>query len=360
MGKLIKKSRLLNTPPGTMIYEGGSTSNKVKITVFDYDAGHFTETVVDDVEQCFTYKDKPTVTWINVDGLTRMDILEKLSHCYQLHHLVLEDILNINQRPKAEDFESYFYIVSKMVSMEEIKDEVNEEQVSILLGSNFVITFQEEKEGDVFDAIRQRIRKDQGRIRKMGADYLAYRLLDAIVDNYFIVLEKIGGKIETIEGSLLVEPNTGIVHTISALKRNLIFLRKSVWPLREVIRTVTQTDSPLIRPETLVYFRDIHDHAIQAVDTIEAFRDTASSMLDVYLSSMNHRLNEVMKVLTIIATIFMPLTFITGLYGMNFNTHASPYNMPELNWYYGYPFVLGTMVLVVSGMLYYFKRKGWF
>ncbi len=359
MGQLIKKSKLLNTPPGTLIYEGHSKRDKVKITVFDYSADHCTETVVDSVEQCFTYKDKPSVTWINVDGLSHIEVLEKLSDCYLLHHLVLEDILNVNQRPKAEDFGEYFYIVSKMLSLDERKDDITEEQVSILLGSNFVITFQEEKEGDVFDDIRGRIRKNQGRIRKMGADYLAYRLLDAIVDHYFVVLEKIGEKIETIEGSLLVKPDVNMVSTINALKRNLIFLRKSVWPLREVIRTVTQTDSPLIRPEAMIYFRDIHDHIIQAVDTIEAFRDTASSMLDVYLSSMNHRLNEVMKVLTIIATIFMPLTFITGLYGMNFNTHASPYNMPELNWPLGYPFVIAVILVVVLGMLYFFRKKGW-
>ena len=359
MGKLFKKSKDLNTPPGTLTYQGDSKSGKVKITVFDYDESHCTETELDSVEKCFTYKDKPTVTWINVDGLSRIDVLEKLSDYYLLHHLVLEDILNVNQRPKAEDFGSYFYIVSKMISMDAGKDEINEEQVSILLGSNFVITFQEEKEGDVFEEIRQRIRKGQGRIRKMGADYLVYRLLDSIVDNYFVVLEKIGEKIETIEESLLVDPNADTIHTINHLKRNLIFLRKSVWPLREVIRTVTQTDSSLMHEQSLVYFRDIHDHAIQAVDTIEAFRDTVSSMLDVYLSSMNHRLNEVMKVLTIIATIFMPLTFITGLYGMNFNTHVSIYNMPELNWAYGYPMVLGIIFLVVLGMLYYFKKRKW-
>lgn len=360
MAKLIKKSKTLGQPAGTLIYEGETKTSKAIITIFDYDEENCTEKIADTVEECFPFRDKPTVTWINVDGIHRIDILEKLSARYLVHHLVLEDILNINQRPKAEDFGEYIYVCAKMLSLDEAREDIIEEQVSILLGDNFVITFQEEKEGDAFDVIRERIRSNKGRIRKMKADYLAYALLDAIIDNYFVILEKLGEKIESIEESLVLQPNSTVLHSINKMKRNLIFLRKSVWPLREVIRTVTQTDSPLIREQSLAYYRDIHDHVIQAVDTIEAFRDTVTSMLDIYLSSLSHRLNEVMKVLTIITTIFMPLTFIAGIYGMNFKTSASRFNMPELDWPFGYLFVLLLMVTVVLGMILYFKKKKWF
>jgi len=360
MAKIIKKSKMFGQPPETLIYEGKPKTDKVKITIFDYDENECVEKEAGKIEECFPYKDKPTVTWINVDSLQHIDILEKLSACYLVHHLVLEDILDINQRPKAEDFGEYIYIAAKMLSFDETKDDIIEEQVSLILGDNFVITFQEEKEGDVFDVIRQRIRTGKGRIRKMKADYLAYALLDAIVDNYFVILEKVGEKIESIEESLVLKPDSAILHSINKMKRNLIFLRKTVWPLREVVRTVTQTDSPLIREQSLAYYRDIHDHVIQAVDTIEAFRDSVSSMIDIYLSSLSHRLNEVMKVLTIIATIFMPLTFLAGIYGMNFNTKVSRFNMPELNWFFGYFFALFLMAAVVIGMVMYFKKKKWF
>lgn len=360
MTKLIKKSKILGQPPETLLYEGKAKADKVKITVFDYDENICAEKVVNEVEECFHFKDKPSVTWINVDGLHRIDVLEKLSGCYLVHHLILEDILNINQRPKAEDFGKYIYIAAKMLSWDEANEDIIEEQVSIILGDNFVITFQEDREGDVFDVIRQRIRVGKGRIRKMKADYLVYALLDAIIDNYFVVLEKMSEKIESIEESLVVKPDPAVLSSINKTKRNLIFLRKSVWPLREVVRAITQSESALIREENLAYYRDIQDHIIQAVDTIEAFRDTVSGMLDIYLSSLSHHLNEVMKVLTIIATIFMPLTFIAGIYGMNFNVQSSRFNMPELNWPFGYLSVLSLMAIVASGMVMYFKNKKWF
>ncbi|MEI8010858.1 MAG: magnesium/cobalt transporter CorA [Candidatus Omnitrophota bacterium] len=360
MPRLFKKKMKKINPPEALVYEGRQRSDAPVITIFDYDENACVEKIVKDVETCFAFRDKPTVTWVNVDGLHQTDILEKLSRGYALHHLVLEDVLNINQRPKAEDFGEYIFLAAKMLAYDETSGEITEEQVSIILGENFVITFQEDKEGDVFGDIRQRIRNGKGRIRKMKADYLAYAMLDAIVDNYFVILEKMGEKIELIEELLVEKPDQQTLQSINRMKRSLIFLRKSVWPLREVARTVTQTESPLIRPLSLAYFRDIHDHIIQAVDTIEAFRDTVSGMLDIYLSSLSHRLNEVMKVLTIIATIFMPLTFIAGIYGMNFNTHASPLNMPELNWPLGYLFAIILMLSVVMGMIIYFKKKEWF
>lgn len=360
MEKIIKRSKSLGQPPGTLIYEGKSRSDEVKITIFDYDEKEFQEKTAKTVEECIPFKDKPTVTWINVDGIHRIDILQKLSLCYDLHHLVLEDILNINQRPKMEDLGAYIYIAAKMLSYDEKTGGISEEQVSILFGSNFLITFQEEKPGDVFDVTRQRIKNNKGKIRKMGPDYLAYSLLDAIVDNYFIILENIGERVETIEDELISNPVPKTLHQINELKRNIIFLRKSVWPLREVINGITRSGSALIKDNTLIYFNDIYDHTIQVIDTIEAFRDIVSGMLDIYLSSLSNRLNQIMKVLTIIATIFMPLTFIAGIYGMNFNTAASPINMPELNWRFGYLFVLNLMALIALGMLAYFKRKNWF
>ena len=360
MPKLIRKSKLTGQPPETLLYEGRAKSKQIEITVFDYDEHAFLEKDVSAVEECISFRDTPSVTWLNVDGVHRIDILEKLTSCYEIHHLVLEDILNINQRPKMEDFGEYVYIVAKMLTFDAAKDDIADEQVSMILGKNFLISFQEEKQGDVFDGIRQRIRTGKGRIRKMGADYLTYALLDAIVDSYFTVLERISERVEALEETLIANPGPAVLHTINKLKRNLIFLRKSVWPLREVVHGLTQVETNLLTENAMVYYRDIYDHVIQVVDTIEAFRDTVSGMLDIYLSSLSHKLNQIIKVLTIIATIFMPLTFIAGIYGMNFNSQASPYNMPELNWRYGYFFALGIMAAVACGMIFYFKRKKWF
>ncbi len=360
MAQLIKKSKLTGQPPETLLYEGKSRSEQVKITIFDYDENNFIEKETFGAEDCIPFKEKATVTWINVDGVHRIDILEKLTSSYNIHHLVLEDILNINQRAKAEDFGEYIFIAVKMLTFNDGVDEVVDEQVSMILGKNFLISFQEEKQGDVFDGIRQRIRAGKGRIRKMGADYLAYALLDAIVDSYFSILEKIGEKVEALEETVVSNPSPHVLQTINKLKRTLIFLRKSVWPLREVVHGLTQFESGMLSDNALVYYRDIYDHVIQVVDTIEAFRDTVSGMLDIYLSSLSHRLNEVMKVLTIIATIFMPLTFIAGIYGMNFHWQGSRFNMPELNWKFGYFFALSIMASVALGMVLYFKKKKWF
>ncbi len=360
MTKLIRKSKLTGQPPETLLYEGKSRREDVRITIFDYDEKNVIEKEVHDIQECVSFRDKQTVIWINVDGIHRVDILEKLTSCYNIHHLVLEDILNINQRPKIEDFGDYVYIAAKMLTMDGAKDDVVDEQVSIILGKNFLISFQEERLGDVFDGIRQRIRSGKGRIRRMGPDYLAYALLDAIVDSYFMILEKTGESIEALEETMVAKPDPSVLQTVNKLKRRLIFLRKSVWPLREVVHGLTQTESALLSDNAAVYYRDIYDHVIQVVDTIEAFRDTVSGMLDIYLSSLSYRLNEVMKVLTIIATIFMPLTFIAGIYGMNFNWQASSFNMPELNWKFGYFFALGVMATAACSMILYFKRKKWF
>jgi magnesium transporter len=334
------------------VYIGKEKTEKVKVTCIEYDESHFQEKELKTIDECFPLKDKPAATWINIDGIYQLDNIEKIGKQFKIHPLVLEDIMNTGQRPKMEDFGDYLFVVLKMLHYDEEENETKTEQVSLILSSNYVISFQE-NEGDVFDSIRERIRSDRGRIRKMGVDYLAYSLIDAIVDNYFMVLEKIGEKIEDIEEELVKNPTPEVLHTIHSLKRELIFLRKSVWPLREVISRLERWESPLIDKSIDIYLRDVYDHTIQVIDALETFRDMLSGMLDIYLSSVSNRMNEVMKVLTIIATIFIPLTLVAGIYGMNFRY------MPELDWVWGYPMVYVVMLAIGAVMLMYFRRKKW-
>jgi len=353
MPKLIKKrSRKAGLSPGTLIHIGEKKAEKLKITVMDYDEAHFQEKEINTVEECFAFKNAPGVTWINIDGLHQVEILEKLGECYGFHPLVLEDILNTDQRPKMEDYGDYLYIVLRMLSYNDKSSQIETEQVSLILGPNFVFSFQE-SQGDVFDPVRERIRSGKGRIRTMGSDYLAYGLLDLIVDNYFMIMEKLGETIEFLEEKLVTQPVPETLQTIHQLKRELIFLRKAVWPLREVIGGLERGELALIKETSRVYLRDVYDHTIQVIDTIETFRDMISGMLDIYLSSVSNRLNSVMKVLTIIATIFMPLTFLAGIYGMNFK------NFPELEWGWSYPVFWLVVVLISVSMLLYFKKKNW-
>ena len=271
---------------------------------------------------------------------------------YDLHPLVLEDILNTDQRPKVEDYERYLFLTLKMITYEEKEKIVHVEQVSVILGSSFVISLQE-SEGDVFDSVRERLRKGKGRIRKSGPDYLAYALMDAVVDNYFLVLEKIGEDIEELEEEVIRKPGPETVESIQNLKRELLYLRKSVWPLREAILSLEKGESPLIEDKTAIYLRDVYDHSIQIIDTVETFRDMVAGMLDIYLSGVSNKMNEIMKVLTIIATLFIPLTFIVGVYGMNFKY------MPELEWHDAYFFVWAVMIAIAVLMLFYFRKKKW-
>lgn len=357
--KLFKKtSGKIGLPPGTLVYVGKKRTEKVKITVIDYDEKQLTEKKIKKIEECFPFKDKPTVTWINIDGIYDMEIIEKLGKQFDLHPLLMEDIVSTSQRPKMEDFENYIFLVLKMLYFDEKENEVKSEQISLILGPNYVISFQE-LEGDIFDTIRDRIRKAKGRIRKMGADYLAYALLDAVVDNYFLILEKIGEKIETMEENLVTEPTPETLQAIHSLKRETILIRKSVWPLRELVSGLERSESTLIKKSTDIFLRDVYDHTIQVIDTIETYRDMLSGMVDLYLSSISNKMNQVMKVLTIIATIFIPLTFIAGIYGMNFDPDASPFNMPELGWYWGYISVWVVMIIIGIIMLIYFKRRRW-
>jgi magnesium transporter len=354
MPRLTKnRSRKSGLPPGTLIHIGEKKGEQPKITIIDYDDSSFREKEAKEISECFPFRNKSSVTWINVEGLHRVEILEKLGECYGLHPLVLEDILNTDQRPKMEDYGDYLYIVLKMLHFEEMKGTVVTEQISLVLGEHFVISFQEGLDGDVFQPVRERLRNNKGRIRKLGADYLVYSLIDAIVDNYFIILERTGDSIEDIEEKVLGNPAAETLNDIHFLKREMIFLRKAVWPLREVVAGLERGDSELVRGATKVFLRDIYDHTIQVIDTIETFRDMTSGMLDIYLSSVNNRMSAVMKVLTIIATIFMPLTFIAGIYGMNFKY------MPELEWHWSYPVLWVIIVLVAASMVTYFKKKEW-
>ncbi|MGQ9632452.1 MAG: magnesium/cobalt transporter CorA [bacterium] len=351
MAKFIRRiSKKVGLPPGTPVHIGEIKSEKTKITIMDYDESRFQEKEAKTVDECFQFKYEPTVTWINIDGIHQVEILEKLGNGFGLHPLILEDILNTDQRPKMEDLGGYIYTVLKMLYCD--GDDIVTEQVSLILGPNFVISFQEE-EGDVFDPIRDRIRNGKGRIRKMGADYLAYSLIDAIVDNYFVVLERLEERMESLEEELVANPTPETLRAIHGLKRDMLFLRKSVWPLREVIGGLERGESALINESTAIYLRDVYDHTIRVMDTVETLRDIVSGMLDIYLSSVSNRMNEVMKVLTIIATIFIPLTFIVGIYGMNFKY------MPELEFRWGYPIVLSAMLVAGVLMLVYFRRKRW-
>jgi magnesium transporter len=353
MPRLIKKvSKKAGLSPGTLIHVGERKADKSRIRLIEYGESKLEEREVQTAEECFPSKENLTVIWINVDGLHQVEILEQLGNRFGFHPLVLEDILNTEQRPKMEDFEKYVFLVLKMIHFNDRTGQIEAEQISLILGPHYVVSFQE-KEGDLFDPVRIRIRSGKGRIRKMGTDYLAYALMDAIVDNYFIALEKIGERIEQTEQQLVSNPVPETLQTIHHLKREMIFLRKSVWPLREVIGVLDRGESPLFRDATRVFLRDLYDHTIQVIDTIETFRDMLSGMLDIYLSSLSNRMNAVMKVLTIIATIFIPLTFVAGIYGMNFRY------MPELEWHWAYPLLLVVMLLIAAAMLFYFRRKQW-
>ena len=354
MVEMIKKrSKKAGLPPGTLIHIGEQRAEASKITVISYDDTRFHKEELKTVEECFPYKEKPTMTWINIDGIHQKEILEKLSGYFGFHPLVMEDIMNTDQRPKMEDYADYLYIVLKMLYYNDEDNKISTEQVSLIVAKNIVISFQEGLEGDLFGPLREHLRNDKGRLRKMGSDYLAYAMIDAVVDSYFMILEKLGEKIELIEEDLISDPGTQTLHEIHYLKREMIFLRKAVWPLRELINLMIRGESLLVHDSTKIYLRDVYDHTIQVIDTIETLRDMVTGMLDIYLSSVSNRLNAVMKALTIIATIFIPLTFIVGVYGMNFKY------MPELEWRFGYPMVWVVMLSIGVTMLIFFKKRNW-
>lgn len=352
MVRLFKRmQKKVGLPPGSLEFVGEKKVDEVRLTVWDYDKDVIECKELAKPEDCFAYRDTQRVSWINIEGLHDLDLLSKIGGHYGLHPLVLEDIGHTHQRPKLEDFDDYQFIVMRMLDYESAKHEVTSEQLSIILGPGYVLTFQERK-GDVFNPVRERLKKT-ARLRFSNADYLAYALLDAVVDRYFVILEAFGEDIEGLETDLVDDPSPKLLEHIHDLKRELIILRKSVWPLREVVSALERSDSDLIKDNTKVYLRDLYDHTIQVIDGVESYRDMVSGMQDLYLSSISNKMNEVMKVLTIIATIFIPLSFMAGLYGMNFEF------MPELKWKWSYPIFWLAVGTVGASMLVYFRKKGW-
>ena len=352
-----RKGKSAGASPGSLIYTGQRQLEQVRISLIDYDSETVTEKIIS-VKEATVFKDKPTVTWINVDGLHDVDVVQALGTQFDIHPLVLEDIVTPQQRPKVEDHDRYLFLTLRMLEYNEQDHAVEAEQLSMVVGSNFLLSFQETI-GDVFDPVRKRIRTNSKRIHSSGPDYLAYALMDCVVDHYFAVLEKLGQEIEALEEEVTQEPDRDTLKRIHRSKRQLILIRQAVWPLREVISSLSRGESPLFHENTHIYLRDVYDHTIQVIEALESLREILNSMLDVYLSNLNHRLNEVIKVLTIITTIFIPLSFIAGIYGMNFNPDSGPWSMPELNWAWGYPAALGLMAVVAGVMLLYFKRKKW-
>lgn len=351
--KFIKRSsKKAGMSPGTLVHVGEQRLDKARISVMNYDQDRLEEKELKRIEDSFAYKDTPPVTWINIDGLHDVELIETVGTHFGIHSLTLEDIVNTGQRPKLDDFEDYIYLVLKMLKYDDTIGHIVSEQVSLIMGPHYLISFQE-TEGDVFNFVRERIRKGRVRIRKSGPDYLAYALIDAVVDHYFLILEKIGEKIEQFEDRVHSEPTPEILQNIHTLKREIIYFRKQVWPIRELLNVWQKTESPLMQEAHKIFISDVYDHTVQVIDTIESFRDIIAGMMDLYLSTVSNRMNEVMKVLTIMATIFIPLTFVAGIYGMNFKF------MPELEWKWSYPVLWILLIGIFVSMLFYFKRKKW-
>ena len=349
---LKKASRKAGLPPGTLVHVGERHAERVRISIVDYSEDSYEEREDVAVEECAPYKAENTTTWLKVTGIHDVSVIEKLGQIFDLHPLLLEDVVHTGQRAKVEEFGGDLFVVLKMLHYDGDEDQLFVEQISLIVGADFVISFQETEE-DFFRPVKERFRKGRGRGRKMGSDYLAYALMDAVVDRYFSVLEQMSERIEDLQETVLMDPSPETLEQIHKTRWDLILSRKAVWPVREAVNVLQQGRSPLISEPVGVYLRDVHDHVIQVMDSIQTFRDMLSSTMDVYLSSVSNRMNAVMKVLTIIATIFIPLTFIVGVYGMNFKY------MPELEWRWGYFAVWGIMLGLAIFMVVAFKRKRW-
>ncbi|MDD2899615.1 MAG: magnesium/cobalt transporter CorA [Desulfuromonadaceae bacterium] len=347
-----KRSVKSGLPPGSLVHIGDVSNKSAQISVIGYGTEGITEHHYEQIDQYLLNPCESTFVWVNVEGVHDVELVRILGEKHTFHPLVLEDIVNTVQRPKIEDYGDYLFIVLRMLCPSEDGD-FSSEQLSIILGPDYLFTFQEGIAGDVFESVRGRIRGGKGKIRSMGVDYLAYALIDAIVDGYFTVLEGFGERIVDIEEELTQSPDQRFLHRINGMKKEIIYLRKAVWPLREAVSFLERGDSPLLHDTTRLYFRDVYDHTIQVIDTVETYRDLLSGMLDLYLSSISNRTNEVMKFLTVIGTIFMPLTFLVGVYGMNFK------HFPELEWQNGYFYLWGLMITVALLMVAYFRKKSW-
>ncbi len=339
--------------PGTPTYTGEINHTPPDVTIITYSGNDFKQTTGHQIDESLLATKPPTITWVDVQKLHDVSLIEQLAKHYHLHPLTLEDILNVQQRPKVEEFEKYIFITLKMLPWNVKTGTFSIKQVSLIIGKDFILSLQE-CNTDFFASLQKKIINPNNKhLREQGADYLAYRLMDAVIDQYFVVLEDLGNQIEKLEERIIADPKPANARMLYQVKRKMLQLRKAVWPMREAVNHLLQIDNNIMTSSTHIYLRDVYDHTVQAIDTIENFRDMLSSMLDVYLSSLTNRMNEIMKVLTIIATIFIPMTFIASVYGMNFQY------MPELHWRWGYPTVLGVMLLIAVLMLIYFRRKKW-
>ncbi|GIV35128.1 MAG: cobalt/magnesium transport protein CorA [Chitinophagales bacterium] len=351
-GKKRPKIRKTGLPPGSLVYIGEERSDPVRITLFNYTADSFIEKEVQSVEECLPYRDEKSVTWINVNGVHDTALISRIGELFNLHPLLLEDVVNTHQRPKVDDYDDHLFIVMRMMTYNEEKKSVENEQISFVLAKNFVLSFQQ-REGDLFGVIRERIRDNKSKIRNFGNDYLVYRMIDVIVDHYFIIIEKIGDIIEELEKKLEEGVAQSTLEVHQQIRNDFLMIRKAIYPLREVLSLISKDPSSLISRPTQKFFRDVYDHTIQIIETLEMYREMISGIRDTYHSYMNTEMNRSIQTLTIISVIFIPLTFIAGIYGMNFEY------MPELKWKWGYPAVLAVMVCVFLVMIFYFRRRRW-
>jgi len=351
---ILPKAKKIGLPPGSLVYTGSKENQAIKIKLMEFDQNQFVEKDIQKIEDVFYCKDNSSTSWINIDGIHNLETMEKIQNHFNIHPLTMEDILNITQRPKMDEYENYIFIVLRMFFYDQSLRFAKTEQVSLIIGKTYLITFLED-EGDVFDPVRERIRKAGTKTRNNGNDFLAYSLIDSIVDSYFNILETIGEDIEELEDRIIFHPEKEDLQIVHTMRRNMILLRKSVWPLREVITAMQRNEHENIKQPTQIYLRDLYDHTIQIIETIESYRDMLVGMLDVYLSSVSNKMNEVMKVLTVMSTLFIPLTFLAGVYGMNFQFFPEL----EMKWMYPWGFWLITL-LVVLVMIIYFKKKKWF
>lgn len=346
------------TAPGTVEYLGRKRVEEISITVHDYDQDHAESIPIESIEDSRPYLDNPSKTWIKVQGLHDVEKLKSIWGYFDLHPLIQEDIVNTSQRPKVEHYDNCTFIVMRMLSYSTEHHAIDSQQISIILGKNYVLSFQETDQ-PIFEPVVERLTIAKSRMRTLGPDYLAYALMDNITDHYFNLLNILGEQLEAVEDELMNEPDENTFQQIHSLRKEITFTRKAIWPTRDMLNAVIRDESDFIQERTKIFIRDVYDHTVQIIDNLENFREMIMGIHDMYMSHVSNKMNEVMKVLTIIATIFIPLTFIAGIYGMNFNPEASPYNMPELNWYYGYPASWGVMIVVATIMVIYFRRKDW-
>jgi magnesium transporter len=351
-------NRSKGTLPGTLNLKPDALPPK--ITLIDYNETKAIRVEIENPLDCANYLDTDSISWINLEGLGDQETWEKLGEVFNLHPITLEDIVNVPQRPKVEEYEEHLVMIARMVTLDEESRTFISEQISFVLGKHYLLTVQEEANYDCLGEVRERIRANKGTIRKGGVDYLLYALTDAIIDEFFPIMEIYGELIQALQNEVVKSPSNQSLATIHKIQEDLLIFRRAIWPQRDAINSLIRDSTPLISNEVRIYLRDCYDHTIQILDMVETYRELASSLTDIYLSSVSNRMNEIMKTLTVISSVFIPLTFIAGVYGMNFNPDKSPWNMPELNWYWGYPVTWLVMLSLGGAMLFFFWRKGWF